>query len=109
MNVGARMPGLRQTLAVAAALLAAAPALGQTPTAGEVERGAYLARASDCTACHTAPGGAEMAGGLPMKMPFGTIYTTNITPDPQNGIGRYRLVDFDRALRKGIAPGGRHL
>jgi mono/diheme cytochrome c family protein len=109
VNVGARMPGLRQTLAVAAALLAAAPALGQTPTAGEVERGAYLARASDCTACHTAPGGAEMAGGLPMKMPFGTIYTTNITPDPQNGIGRYRLVDFDRALRKGIAPGGRHL
>jgi mono/diheme cytochrome c family protein len=113
VSVGALMPMVRRALAVVAGLLATAPALAQTPawtpTAGEVEHGAYLARASDCTACHTAPGGAEMAGGLPMKMPFGTIYTTNITPDPDTGIGRYRLVDFERAVRRGIAPGGRHL
>jgi alcohol dehydrogenase (quinone), cytochrome c subunit len=113
MSGSASVPEVRRPPTAAAllavALLFATPARAQAPTSGEVERGAYLARAGDCTACHTVPGGAEMAGGLPMKMPFGTIYTTNITPDPETGIGRYSLVDFERAVRRGIAPAGRHL
>ena len=117
MSVGAPMPVVRRALVVAllavAVLLATASGRAQAPASGpalgDVGRGAYLARAGDCTACHTAPGGSEMAGGLPMKMPFGTIYTTNITPDPDTGIGRYRLEDFERTVRRGIAPGGRHL
>jgi alcohol dehydrogenase (quinone), cytochrome c subunit len=113
MSGSASVPKVRRPLAAAAllavALLFATPARTQSPDPAEVERGAYLARAGDCTACHTAPGGAEMAGGLPMKMPFGTIYTTNITPDPATGIGHYSLMDFERAVRRGIAPGGRHL
>ena len=120
MSLGVTLPAVRHVLAAVAlltaflllaiaALLAPAPARAQASASDDVERGAYLARVGDCTACHTAPGGSEMAGGLPMKMPFGTIYTTNITPDPDTGIGRYRLEDFERAVRRGIAPGGRHL
>ena len=88
--------------------------------AAQIERGAYLAKAADCAGCHTAaprvphPGAAPVAtppfaGGLGMGSPFGTIYTSNITPDPQYGIGRYSYDDFARVLRKGIAPGGRRL
>ena len=62
--------------------------------AGIVARGKYLAEAADCAACHTAPGGAPFAGGLPMQSGFGTIYATNITPDPDNGIGRHGRVHF---------------
>jgi hypothetical protein len=51
-----------------------------------VTKGEYLARAGDCIACHTNPGGALFAGGRPMATPFGTIYTSNITPDPKTGI-----------------------
>ena len=78
-------------------------------TADAVERGRYLALAADCAACHTAPGGAEFAGGLPIPTPLGRIYTTNITPDPETGIGSYTLEDFSRALREGVAKGGRYL
>jgi mono/diheme cytochrome c family protein len=53
-----------------------------------VARGKYLAEAADCAACHTAPGGAPFAGGLAMASGFGTIYATNITSDPDDGIGR---------------------
>ena len=49
--------------------------------ADAVTRGEYLARAADCTVCHTAPGEKEYAGGLGFKLPFGTLYSTNITPD----------------------------
>ena len=74
-----------------------------------VARGQYLARAADCTACHTAPGGEPFAGGLVINTPFGTIYSPNITPDRTTGIGNYRDADFLDALHRGIAPGGRHL
>lgn len=75
-----------------------------------ISRGAYLARAGDCIACHVAnPGGQPFVGGLPMNSPFGTIYTTNITPDPQTGIGRYTLADFSRALRHGVRRDGTRL
>ena len=69
----------------------------------------YLARAADCVACHSIPGGKGFAGGLKMGTPLGAIYSTNITPDPETGIGRYSLADFDLAVRYGVAKDGRHL
>jgi alcohol dehydrogenase (quinone), cytochrome c subunit len=72
-------------------------------------RGEYLARAGDCVACHSVPGSKAFAGGLKMGSPLGNIYSTNITPDPETGIGDYTLEDFDRALRQGIAKDGRRL
>jgi alcohol dehydrogenase (quinone), cytochrome c subunit len=69
----------------------------------------YLARAADCVACHSIPGGKGFAGGLKMGTPLGAIYSTNITPDPETGIGSYSLADFDLAVRYGIAKDRRHL
>jgi mono/diheme cytochrome c family protein len=77
----------------------------QTPT----NKGEYLARAGDCVACHSAKGGKAFAGGLKMGTPMGAIYSTNITPDPDTGIGNYSLEDFDRAVRSGVAKDGHHL
>jgi mono/diheme cytochrome c family protein len=74
-----------------------------------VTRGEYVARLSDCVACHSVPGEAPFAGGLEMATPLGAIHATNITPDPETGIGRYSLTDFDRAVRHGVAPGSRRL
>lgn len=74
-----------------------------------VSRGEYVARLSDCVACHSLPGKAPFAGGLEMATPLGNIHATNVTPDPTHGIGRYSLADFDRAVRHGVAPGGRRL
>jgi alcohol dehydrogenase (quinone), cytochrome c subunit len=71
--------------------------------------GEYMARAADCVACHSIPGGKAFAGGLKMGTPLGATYSTNITPDSETGIGSYALADFDRAVRLGIAKGGRHL
>jgi mono/diheme cytochrome c family protein len=74
-----------------------------------VVRGRYLARAADCEACHTAPNGKPFAGGLAIKTPFGTIYSTNITPDKQTGIGQFSHADFIRVLHRGVTPDGTHL
>ncbi|NMM02999.1 c-type cytochrome [Paraburkholderia sp. RP-4-7] len=75
-----------------------------------ISRGEYLAKLGDCAGCHTAPKqGAPFAGGLAMGSPFGTIYSTNITPDRQTGIGHYSYAEFERALRDGVAPGGKRL
>lgn len=82
----------------------AGPIAGNDPAL--VEQGRYLAIAGDCTACHTRPGGKPFAGGLPVASPIGTIFSTNITPDRETGIGAYSLDDFDRALRHGIAANG---
>ena len=71
-----------------------------------VEKGRYLATAGDCVACHTSPGGAAFAGGLALASPIGAMYSTNITPDQDTGIGHYTLDDFDRAVRHGIRPDG---
>ena len=65
--------------------------------------------AGDCAACHTAPGGAPLAGGLAVASPFGSIWSTNITPDKETGIGNWTLDQFRAAMIDGIAPGGRHL
>ncbi len=74
-----------------------------------VKRGAYLARAGDCVACHTADKSRPFAGGLPIATPFGTLYTPNITPDPDTGIGRWTDGDFVRAMHEGIGKSGERL
>ncbi len=71
-----------------------------------VEQGAYVARLGDCVACHTAIGGPAYAGGLHIKTPIGSIFSTNITPDKDHGIGTYTLEDFARAVREGIRKDG---
>jgi mono/diheme cytochrome c family protein len=74
-----------------------------------LEYGEYVARLGDCVACHSTERGAPFAGGLAMGTPLGTIFTTNITPDQETGIGTYTLAQFDNAVRQGIAPDGRRL
>jgi mono/diheme cytochrome c family protein len=74
-----------------------------------VERGAYLAKAADCMVCHTAQGGTEYAGGLGFKLPFGTLYSTNITPDKETGIGNYTDQEFLDAVRDGTRRDGARL
>lgn len=75
----------------------------------EVRRGAELAAIGDCTVCHTDQGGAPYAGGRPLPTPFGTIYSTNITPDEATGIGSWPRDAFRRAMRDGVARDGSHL
>ncbi len=88
-----------------------APALAGAPNgANPVARGEYLARAADCIACHTVPEtGKPYAGGLPFKLPFGTIYSSNITADVETGIGSWTDDEFVRAVRDGIRKDGKHL
>ena len=74
-----------------------------------VERGAYLARAADCMVCHTTQGAKEYAGGLGFKLPFGTLYSTNITPDKETGIGNYSDQDFLNAVQRGKRHDGARL
>src|SRR4051794_12107460 len=71
-----------------------------------IANGEYLARAGDCIACHTAREGKIFAGGLPMKTPFGTLYTSNITPDPQTGIGMWTSDQFFQMMHNGRFPDG---
>lgn len=75
----------------------------------QIKHGEYLARAADCMACHTVPGGAPYAGGLPMASPFGIIYGTNITPDKDHGIGLYSGDEFFAVLTKGKRRDGANL
>ena len=82
------------------------PAMRQ---ASLVERGKYLTEAADCGVCHTAPGGKEYAGGFAFKLPFGTMYSTNITPDPETGIGKYTDQEFLDAMHRGIRRDGARL
>lgn len=74
-----------------------------------MKRGDYLAKASDCMACHTAKGGPSYAGGLILKTPFGTIVSSNITPSKKAGIGNWNEGQFAKAVREGISPHLGHL
>jgi mono/diheme cytochrome c family protein len=74
-----------------------------------IERGEYLARAADCAACHTTEGGAPYAGGRAFVLPFGTLYSTNITPDKETGIGNYSDADFLNAVHRGVGRGNTKL
>lgn len=85
----------------------------QSPVAGTpadlpstVARGEYLAKAADCVACHTAVGGTPFAGGRPFRLPFGTLYATNLTPDKDTGIGNWTDDAFVRAVRAGVGSHG---
>ncbi|MEJ8816166.1 molybdopterin cofactor-binding domain-containing protein [Variovorax ureilyticus] len=90
---------------------AIAPVAFSAPAYSEatIERGRMLAALGDCAVCHTAPGGSPNAGGRAMETPFGTIYTTNLTPDAETGLGRWSFSAFQRAMREGISRDGRHL
>ncbi|MEZ0469186.1 c-type cytochrome [Luteimonas salinilitoris] len=74
-----------------------------------IAKGRYLADAADCAACHTAPDGAPFAGGVPLASPFGTLYGTNITSDPDHGIGRYTAEEFFEAMTEGKSRVGYRL
>ena len=74
-----------------------------------IKRGEYLARAADCRACHTTSRDRPYAGGLPFVLPFGTLYSTNITADKKTGIGNYSEQDFLNAVQRGIRPDGTRL
>src|SRR5260370_22950200 len=67
----------------------------------EIERGRYLAIAGDCAPCHTAPGGKLYAGGRPIETPFGTLVSSNITPDRETGIGAWTDDEFVNSMQEG--------
>lgn len=96
------------------AWMAVAAESAQAPVApsaqpSKVERGKYLLTASDCVACHTAQGGRRLAGGRPMATPFGTIYTPNLTPDKETGIGKWTEEQFWNAVHNGVGADGHYL
>ena len=98
-----------KTFNIALALVSAAFALSvQAADPVLISKGEYLTRAADCVACHLAPGGKPFAGGLSFKLPFGTIYSPNITPDKETGIGSWTDDDFVSALQKGVGKDGKH-
>jgi mono/diheme cytochrome c family protein len=74
-----------------------------------IDRGARLAALGDCVSCHTVPGGPPFAGGRGLETPFGTIYASNITPDPATGIGTWSETAFRRAMHDGVDRAGRQL
>lgn len=75
------------------------------PSAALIARGRYLATAADCMACHTGPGRPPFSGGLVLHTKFGTLVSSNITPDKETGIGSWSGQQFYRALHEGVAPG----
>lgn len=86
-----------------------APVTGAAPSPTLVERGAYLARAGNCMSCHTARGGTPYAGGRGIDTPFGTVFSSNLTPDPATGIGSWTAGHFWRAMHNGRSKDGRLL
>jgi mono/diheme cytochrome c family protein len=102
---------VRMRLLTWALILVAGPsamAQGQPPPAPAdvLAKGEYLARAGDCVACHTMPGGELFGGGRPMPTPFGTLYSSNISPDPDTGIGRWTPDQFYTLMHSGRFPDG---
>jgi mono/diheme cytochrome c family protein len=79
------------------------------PDAAQVAKGAQLSALGNCRVCHTAEGGKPFAGGRPLPTPFGTLYSTNITPDGDTGLGRWSRDDFRRAMHEGVDRGGHPL
>ncbi len=100
--------GIFRSILASLAFLASGSALAAAD-ASLVERGRYLAQLGDCVACHTSGNEAPMAGGRALETPFGKLYSTNITPDKETGIGNYSFAQFDRAMRQGVAADGHNL
>ncbi|MFZ5677291.1 MAG: c-type cytochrome [Pseudomonadota bacterium] len=117
MRIGRFLSLVVALLVIAAAALAAIAwrseiepvTAAQNFDAAAVRKGAELAAVGNCIACHTVPGAKAFAGGLALPTPFGTIYSTNITPDPETGIGTWSEAAFSRAMREGVDRRGRHL
>ncbi|MDT7838475.1 c-type cytochrome [Aquabacterium sp. OR-4] len=114
--LGALLAVLLATAAAAVAWLDRLPAEPATPAAGPppadaatLARGAALARLANCAGCHTAPGGAALAGARALATPFGTVFAGNLTPDPATGLGHWSADDFWRALHHGRGRDGRRL
>jgi len=115
-RIGAYLVGLGVVAIVAFAAIAWRPSIAEvaTPTAASfppelVQQGGKLASAGFCTSCHTVSSGQPLGGGYAMKTGFGTIYSTNISPDRTSGIGAWSEDAFRRALRQGVARDGSHL
>jgi len=102
-GLGAALLGWRSTIAPVSASAA------NLYSAATIERGRTLAALGNCVECHTAPGGTPNAGGRALETPFGTVYSTNLTPDPATGIGLWSFSAFQRAMREGISRDGQHL
>ncbi|WP_461320086.1 c-type cytochrome [Bradyrhizobium elkanii] len=90
-------------------IAAIAPPRADTFDPDAVKRGRELAAIGNCNTCHTVQGGATYAGGLPVPTPFGIVFSSNITPDAETGIGRWPEEAFVRAMRSGVARDGQHL
>jgi mono/diheme cytochrome c family protein len=86
-----------------------APVANAAPSDGLIARGAYLARAGNCQTCHTAQGGQAYAGGRGIATPFGTVFTSNLTPDDKTGLGTWSPAHFWRAMHNGRSKSGRLL
>jgi mono/diheme cytochrome c family protein len=91
------------------AIAAIDPPTPQSFDTNLVKRGRELAAIGNCSDCHTTRGGKSFSGGLPVPTPFGTIFSSNITPDPETGIGRWSETAFRRAMRAGVDRDGEHL
>src|SRR5947208_15405988 len=97
-------------VSAAALALSVAPVLnGQTVDAALIAKGADLAAIGNCASCHTAEGGKAYAGGRPLSSSLGIVYSTNITPDVDTGIGKWTEAEFTRAMHEGVDRGGREL
>nr|WP_298721224.1 cytochrome c [uncultured Steroidobacter sp.] len=101
----------KKNIGTALALIALVGALPSNASAPEdaVARGRYVATAANCASCHTSEQGQPYAGSRAFQTPFGTLYSTNITPDPETGIANWSEQDLARALREGVNPEGAHL
>ncbi|RRZ93684.1 cytochrome c [Erwinia sp. 198] len=101
---------IKHFLLANAVLLSAGSALAAPADNGElIKQGEYLSRLGDCSACHSLPGKPAFSGGLAIESNLGTIYSTNITPDKEHGIGNYSEQQFSDAVRKGVLPDGKRL
>ncbi|MER5173661.1 molybdopterin cofactor-binding domain-containing protein [Thioclava kandeliae] len=112
-TLAASVAGVMTLGAVAMPMARAIPPQAAPPASSFSEdliaQGAQVFAASDCAVCHTAEGGLPNTGGRAMETPFGTVYTTNLTPDPETGLGNWSFAAFDRAMRKGISREGHNL
>src|SRR3954451_6377895 len=104
-----RKPHLHTGAAAAAALLICSAIAYGDSDFDRVQRGKYLVDAGDCYACHTPEGGKPFQGGRALATPFGAIYSANITPDRETGIGSWSADDFYRAMHDGISADGSRL
>ncbi len=108
----ARSAGAGMRLAALAACLLlglAVKARAEQGSFAQIAEGRYLVAAGDCKACHVPEGAQTMSGGVPLRTPFGTIYSSNISSDPETGIGAWTLAQFERAMRHGRSADGSRL